>query len=65
MAAFVLVHSCIHAISRVSLNSYCLKAVSEGHTDIAAIAISCNDAVEGAVSSPCGACRQFMAEFGE
>ena len=36
-----------------------VKAVSEGHRDIEAIAISVKNA-----ASPCGACRQFIAEFG-
>ena len=38
------------------------NAVSEGMTDITAIAI----AVEGGIeASPCGICRQFIFEFGD
>lgn len=36
------------------------KAVSEGHRNIKAIAIASN---KRAFVSPCGACRQFLAEF--
>lgn len=38
-----------------------VKAISEGHREFLAIAVA-SDADEG--SSPCGICRQFMAEFG-
>lgn len=37
------------------------KAVSEGHTDLTAIAIVFDDK---ALGSPCGACRQVIREFG-
>ncbi len=37
------------------------NAISDGHIDIIAIAVF---AEKGDVT-PCGACRQFMAEFGE
>ena len=37
------------------------KAVSDGHTDIAACAIV---TVEGKPAPPCGACRQVLYEFG-
>jgi len=36
-----------------------VKAVSEGEREFLAIAVMTDDA-----GSPCGACRQFMAEFG-
>ena len=36
-----------------------VKAVSEGEREFLAIAVLTDDA-----GSPCGACRQFMAEFG-
>lgn len=36
------------------------KAVSEGHRQITAIAIASN---KNAFIPPCGACRQFLAEF--
>jgi len=36
-----------------------VKAISEGEKDFLAIAV-----VTGNGGSPCGACRQFMAEFG-
>ncbi|KAK3547037.1 hypothetical protein QTP86_009243 [Hemibagrus guttatus] len=38
------------------------KAVSEGHQEFKAIAIS-SDMVDNFIS-PCGGCRQFMGEFG-
>uniref|UniRef100_A0A8C1Z378 Cytidine deaminase n=1 Tax=Cyprinus carpio TaxID=7962 RepID=A0A8C1Z378_CYPCA len=38
------------------------KAVSEGHTRFKAIAIASD--LEDRFISPCGACRQFMREFG-
>uniref|UniRef100_A0A671QYR9 Cytidine deaminase n=1 Tax=Sinocyclocheilus anshuiensis TaxID=1608454 RepID=A0A671QYR9_9TELE len=38
------------------------KAVSEGHTSFKAIAITSD--LEDRFTSPCGACRQFMREFG-
>ena len=38
------------------------KAISMGEKNITAIAISCNK-IE--YPFPCGACRQFMSEFGE
>lgn len=37
------------------------KAVSEGHRKFAAIAV----VAPSTSLSPCGACRQFLAEFGE
>jgi cytidine deaminase len=37
-----------------------VKAVSEGHTDFAAIAIACG---EDKPVFPCGVCRQFLSEF--
>ncbi len=37
------------------------KAVSEGHRKFQAIAV----AAPGTALSPCGACRQVLAEFGE
>ncbi|MCG3149018.1 MAG: Cytidine deaminase [Verrucomicrobiae bacterium] len=37
------------------------KAVSEGHRKFQAIAIVC----PGTQPTPCGACRQFLAEFGD
>ncbi|MFH1784525.1 MAG: cytidine deaminase [bacterium] len=36
------------------------RAVSEGDSDITAIAVVCDK-----LSSPCGACRQVIAEFGK
>ncbi|PRP80549.1 hypothetical protein PROFUN_11862 [Planoprotostelium fungivorum] len=39
-----------------------VKAVSEGHTNFRAIAVS-SDLVDNHIS-PCGACRQFISEFG-
>ena len=41
---------------------YC-KAVSEGFRKFKAVAVSSD--VEGNFLYPCGACRQFMAEFGD
>jgi len=38
-----------------------VKAVSEGETEFEAIAIVTDDSSLG---SPCGICRQFLAEFG-
>uniref|UniRef100_A0A673HJ23 cytidine deaminase n=1 Tax=Sinocyclocheilus rhinocerous TaxID=307959 RepID=A0A673HJ23_9TELE len=38
------------------------KAVSEGHKSFKAIAIASD--LEDRFISPCGACRQFMREFG-
>jgi len=40
------------------------KAVSSGHKKFVKIAVACVDLPDGKPSSPCGACRQFMAEFG-
>ena len=37
------------------------KAVSEGHRQFQAIAVVC----PSAKPTPCGACRQFLAEFGD
>ncbi|KAK2178420.1 hypothetical protein NP493_545g01123 [Ridgeia piscesae] len=39
-----------------------MKAVSEGHKDFKAIAVCCD--IKGAYKASCGACRQFIAEFG-
>eukprot|EP01137_Pigoraptor_chileana_P022658 Opistho-2@87776 len=39
-----------------------VKAVSEGHRKFRAIAVATD--VQNKYCSPCGACRQFMAEFG-
>lgn len=36
------------------------KAVSEGHQEFSAIAIAASP-----LASPCGACRQFIVEFGK
>ena len=38
------------------------KAVSEGKKDFTAIAVACGS---GDFCSPCGACRQVMAQFGD
>lgn len=40
-----------------------VKAVSEGHREFKAIAVSTD--VQSTFTYPCGACRQFIAEFGE
>ncbi|XP_047127343.1 probable cytidine deaminase [Hydra vulgaris] len=40
-----------------------VKAVSEGYTSFKACAVSTD--VKDSVHWPCGACRQFMAEFGD
>jgi len=40
-----------------------VKAVSEGYSKFSAIAVSTD--VKGRFVSPCGACRQFMSEFGD
>lgn len=37
-----------------------VSAVSQGHREFRAIAVAGPD---GAMTSPCGACRQFLAEF--
>ena len=37
-----------------------VRAVAEGHREIRAIAVAGPDGVE---TSPCGACRQFIADF--
>ncbi|KAL4234052.1 hypothetical protein ACF0H5_005706 [Mactra antiquata] len=37
------------------------NAVSAGHTDIIAVAISCD--IKGDFKGPCGMCRQVLAEF--
>ena len=39
------------------------KAVSDGYKSFKAVAISSD--VEGSFTHPCGACRQFMSEFGD
>ncbi|MGB2579377.1 cytidine deaminase [Elusimicrobium simillimum] len=39
------------------------KAISEGEKKIKAIAIYAGKKTAGAAGSPCGACRQVMAEF--
>lgn len=39
-----------------------VKAVSEGHRDIKCVAVS--SAMKNSFITPCGACRQFLAEFG-
>jgi len=39
------------------------KAVSDGHKDFQAIAVCC-DVTTDSFKSPCGACRQFIIEFG-
>ncbi|XP_053137156.1 cytidine deaminase [Hemicordylus capensis] len=39
------------------------KAVSQGHTEFRAMAISCNNGTSYAM--PCGACRQVLREFGQ
>ena len=40
----------------------CVKAVSEGATRFSVIAVSTHDSAR--TGSPCGACRQFLSEFG-
>ena len=39
-----------------------MKAVSEGATRFSVIAVSTHDSAR--TGSPCGACRQFLSEFG-
>ncbi|KAK3100608.1 hypothetical protein FSP39_022543, partial [Pinctada imbricata] len=38
-----------------------MSAVSQGHTKFKAAAVSCD--IKGDFKAPCGACRQFYAEF--
>lgn len=40
-----------------------VKAVSEGITSFKAVVVTTD--VEGTFTYPCGACRQFMSEFGD
>jgi cytidine deaminase len=42
--------------------SACVRAVSEGVRRFTAIAVSTHDSAH--TGSPCGACRQFLSEFG-
>jgi cytidine deaminase len=42
--------------------SACVRAVSEGVRRFGAIAVSTHDSAH--TGSPCGACRQFLSEFG-
>jgi cytidine deaminase len=42
--------------------SACVRAVSEGARRFGVIAVSTHDSA--ATGSPCGACRQFLSEFG-
>jgi cytidine deaminase len=68
-AALLDIHGNVYAGCNVENASYGLsicgertafvKAVSEGEREFLAIAVMTDDA-----GSPCGACRQFMAEFG-
>ncbi|HPE68179.1 MAG TPA: cytidine deaminase [Thermotogota bacterium] len=39
-----------------------VKAVSEGHREFSGLVVATNTS---APSSPCGACRQFLSEFGD
>jgi cytidine deaminase len=48
-----------YGISLCSERTAYAKAISEGERDFVAIAVMTDDA-----GTPCGACRQFMAEFG-
>lgn len=42
--------------------SACVRAVSEGAQRFTAIGVSAHDSAH--TGSPCGACRQFLSEFG-
>ncbi len=42
--------------------SACVRAVSEGARSFSAIGVSTHDSAQ--TGSPCGACRQFLSEFG-
>ena len=42
--------------------SACVRAVSEGARRFTAIGVSTHDSAH--TGSPCGACRQFLSEFG-
>lgn len=53
------VENASYGISLCSERTAYAKAISEGERDFIAIAVMTDDA-----GTPCGACRQFMAEFG-
>lgn len=53
------VENASYGVSLCSERTAYAKAISEGERDFIAIAVMTDDA-----GTPCGACRQFMAEFG-
>jgi len=56
------VENASYGLSICAERSACVKAVSEGSTEFTAIAIAA-DLQTDEFCGPCGACRQFLAEF--
>lgn len=54
------VENASYGLSICAERSAIVRAVAEGHREFRAIAIA---GPEGTQTSPCGACRQFIAEF--
>lgn len=55
------VENASYGLSICAERSAFVRAIAQGHRSFTQIAIAGPD---GALTSPCGACRQFMAEFG-
>jgi cytidine deaminase len=56
------IENCGYTVGICAERTAAAKAVSEGKKNFVAIAISTN--LSSIFPSPCGACRQFLAEFG-
>ncbi|KAK0067427.1 cytidine deaminase [Biomphalaria pfeifferi] len=57
------VENASYSLTICAERSALVKAVSEGHTRFKAIAVASN--MPDTYISPCGACRQFLLEFGK
>ena len=53
-----------YGISLCAERTALVKAVSEGETEFEAIAVVGGNENELAYTTPCGACRQFLSDFG-
>lgn len=56
------IENCSYGLTNCAERTAIFKAVSEGHTKIAALAVA--GATEDPIA-PCGACRQVIAEFAD
>src|SRR6516162_6647478 len=58
------VENASHSLSICAERTAIFNAVAAGYRRIDAIAVVCLDMIDGCTPTPCGACRQVIAQFG-